>query len=127
MKLLYCEACGTIAVPYQHPYPMIYKIPVSCSCKGSWAWWENPEQGILKVHGAKASVLGIANSLLHAKFDHSVIGEEQMKTIIEEIPDNYLFKKHKSLIIKYKPGFTGDTILVTKEELDKQIEETKRK
>jgi len=127
MKLLYCEVCGTIAVPHQHPFPIIYKIPVSCLCKESWAWWDNPEQGILKVYGPNASVLGIANGLLHANYDFWAIREEEMRTIIEEIPDNYLFKQFKSLIIKYKPGFTGDTIIVTKEELEKQIEDTKSK
>lgn len=125
MKLLYCEACGTIAVPFQHPYPIIYKIPVCCMCKESWAWWENPELGILKVHGRNAAVLGIADGLLRHETG-GVVTREQMDKIIDDIPDNYFFKMHKSLIIKYTPGITGDTILVTKEELDKQIEATKR-
>lgn len=125
MKLLLCEACGTIAAPMQHPYPIIYKIPVQCLCGESWCWWENAEMGILKVYGENARVLGIANNLLRAKCDYYAVRDFEMEKLIEEIPDNYLFKKFKSLIIKYKPGFTEDTIKVTKEELDKQIEETK--
>jgi len=126
MKLIFCDKCGTITAPMQHPYPIIYKIPVSCLCKDSWCWWENAEQGILKVVGEHAYAIGIANNLLNAKTD-GVVGREEMDKLIAEIPDNYLFKLHSSLIVKYKPGITGDTLIATREELEKQIEETKRK
>jgi hypothetical protein len=127
MKLLLCERCGTLAVPMQHPYPIIYKIPVSCLCRESWCWWENPELGHLKVYGKDASVIGIANSLLQAKFEYPHIRGFEMKELIKNIPDDYLFKKYESLIIKIQPGSTRDIFPVTKEELDKQIEETKPK
>lgn len=112
MKLLYCQDCGDIIAP--HP---IANKPRDCRCRRHAVWWVDPSKGILRVcdrygldngwpRNARAYVLGITNVLLHSTIDLNADVVEQM---IDAHEDFYLFKKWRSLIIRIRPGESGDT------------------
>ena len=123
-KLMYCEFCHSIVQPDNKP-----RQPTFCSCKQHAVWWEDPRAGVLAVYYAgqmslmvkRAAqlrtqvmyptvpyvyVLGLHNGLL--RFE----GSSTKKKIEDELaatPDSYLFKTQNSLIIKIRPGESGDT------------------
>ena len=55
--------------------------------------------------------MGIHNGLLNEP-THTV-SKAQTRRILDETPDNYLFKTNDSLIIRVFPGVTGDIELFT--------------
>jgi hypothetical protein len=112
MKLLYCQQCGDIIAPYRQVNKVRY-----CNCRRHAVWWENPAMGILRVcdtdgtpNGwpiqASAYVLGLHNDFLQwpGRLDALAYTE-----ILDQTPDNYLFKQQNSVIIRFRPGETGDT------------------
>lgn len=111
MKLLYCQACGDIVAPWP-----VAKQPRDCRCRRHAVWWVNPSTGILRVHDrfgrdgwpnrAAAYVLGITNLLLGMDGDMSA---EKVEAAIDAHEDSYLFKRWRSLIIRIRPGESGDT------------------
>lgn len=112
MKLLYCEDCGDIIAPYRQA-----SKPRDCICGRHAVWWIDPQRGILRVcdrHGAEngwpfkpgAWVLGITNLLLHMPGDMTA---EKVEQAIDEHEEYYLFKRFRSLIIRIRPGESGDT------------------
>jgi hypothetical protein len=112
MKLLFCEDCGDIIAPW----PEANK-PRDCKCGRHAVWWLNPLTGLLRVcdrcgneHGwpqqARAYVIGITNLLLHMDGDMTA---EKVEAAINAHEDSYLFKRWRSLIIRIRPGESGDT------------------
>lgn len=121
MKLLYCEACGDIISPFG-----LARRGRDCRCGLHRVWWENPQTGELRVcymsghpkamevrGGAPAGspecwILGISNSFLH----HPSAGTpsaEEVKKMLDDTPDSYIFKATRSNIIRIRPGQSGDT------------------
>ena len=112
MKLLYCEECGDIVAPW----PTANK-PRDCRCGRHAVWWVNPFTGVLRVcdrlgrpngwpSRARAYVLGITNLLLHMDGNMTA---DKVEAAIDEHEDTYLFKRYRSLIIRIRPGESGDT------------------
>ena len=114
MKLLFCGKCGDIIAPLN-----ARDQPRSCVCGRLKVWWSDPEKGILRVHDVEgptiagptkynevAWVLGINNSFL---LYEGRITAEVVKQIDDDCPDNYLFKRVHSPLIRFRPGETSDT------------------
>lgn len=116
MKLLLCEVCGDIIAPCREPLK-----PRWCACERHAVWWVDPSAGILRVcdsqgrqHGslkgwpglAKAWVIGLHNSFLAFPFKHDA---ESIAQIIDGTPDSYIFAKWRSVVIRIRPGESGDT------------------
>lgn len=121
MKALYCEDCGDIVAP--HPQARVLR---RCRCRRHVVWWEDPSRGVVRVcdtqghvalvrelGGAPASkpkawLLGITNFLLWFGGEQTPSAEE-VQRIIDDHPDTYLFKKTRSLIVRFRPGQTSDS------------------
>lgn len=111
MKLLYCQECDDIIAPWPKA-----NEPRDCRCGRHAVWWIDPAKGILRVcdrHGregwpraARAYVLGITNLLL--QMDGGMTAEK-VEQAIDLHDEYYLFKRWRSLIIRIRPGESGDT------------------
>jgi hypothetical protein len=126
MKLLYCEACGDIVAPHRTA-----GTPRFCAGGCHAVWWVDPRRGILRLHERggvweaprdgqdpdyhawtrkrsphRAWVLGLHNGLLHHPAPHDAAS---IRGILEETPPTYLFKALGSLVIRIRPGESGDT------------------
>lgn len=112
MKLLFCEDCGDIIAPWREA-----NRPRDCRCGRHAVWWVNPSTGVLRVcdrqgrpngwpNRARAYVLGITNALLYM---HGNMTAEKVGQAIDAHEDFYLFKQWRSLIIRIRPGESGDT------------------
>lgn len=121
MKLLYCQDCADITTPGESSL-----APHRCRCKRHAVWWEDPLRGVVRVcdtqghvalvrelDGAPAGeprawLLGIANSLL-TFWSVATPTADQVQALIDDIPDSYLFRSTRSLILRFRPGQTGDS------------------
>lgn len=106
MKLLFAECCNSIVVPNRQNNIVTY-----CPCKQSAVWWIDGSIGHLGVYSwaiIKVSVLGIMNNVLTATCG-SWVDKEQMKEIMDNCPDNYLFKTINSAIVRFRPTYSNDT------------------
>lgn len=119
MKLLYCEDCGDIIAPYRQA-----DRPRWCLCGRHAVWWVDPARGVLRLFDSEpdnliergdrlypkrrphAWVIGLHNEFLQMPFGHDA---ESIKTIIDGTPDSYIFKRWGSLVIRIRPGESGDT------------------
>lgn len=112
MKLLYCQDCGDIVAPWPKA-----NEPRDCRCGRHAVWWLNPFTGVLRVcdrqgldngwpKRASAYVLGITNLLLGMDGNMTA---EKVQAAIDEHEETYLFKQWRSLIIRIRPGESGDT------------------
>jgi hypothetical protein len=119
MKMLFCENCGDLVVPSHEAYK-----PQWCRCNASCCWWINPSSGEFacwsQLGRQKVSVIGINNSLLTVPFSESLnendkkvefgcIQKDAIEAIIDNTPDSYLFKQLRSLIVRFRPGYSTDT------------------
>lgn len=115
MKLLYCQQCGDIIAP--HPTP---RQPRWCRCKRHAVWWEDPRAGTLRLHDAvgsfvipvrpRAYVIGLTNMLLGYDDEaHGHITADVVNEMIDAHEDSYIFKRWRSLVIRIRPGESGDT------------------
>lgn len=116
MKMLFAECCGSIVVPGNAAFDAR-----SCRCGRSRCWWDDPTAGRFGCYSSlgidAVSVLGLHNGLLRESFQAiGVIQGDAMRRIIDETPDNYIFKQAQSLIIRFKPGFSNDTRFIEKSE-----------
>jgi hypothetical protein len=118
VKLLYCEVCGDIIAPYRQAYQVRW-----CDCRRHAVWWVDPAQGVLRAHDsrgridncvctgwpfeAKAYVLGITNLFLSGPDVPQT--PEYMQQIIDAHDDYYLFKRRNQVIVRLRPGESGDT------------------
>ena len=118
MKMLLCENCGDLVVPSVTAHEAKW-----CRCNASCCWWINPkngEFGCWSQLGKRAvSIVGINNMLFTEPFSKAgsdelgCIQQESIDRMINETPDSFLFKRLKSMIIRFRPGFTSDTIFAT--------------
>ena len=119
MKAIYCEICGTITSPGSRD-----REPRSCSCEAHRCWWENGRTGQLRVEyllghpetrklGApwgnpEVWVLGVHNGFLHLPSIESPTAAE-VDALLDMTPNSYIFKKTRSLIVRFRPGQSSDT------------------
>lgn len=116
MKLLFCQDCGDIIAPRPTA-----NVPRDCACGRHAVWWVDPSAGILRVcdrHGfksgdhegwpriARAFVLGMHNAFLTWPED---VDAKVVSLILDSTPDSYLFKRQNSVVIRIRPGESGDT------------------
>jgi len=118
MKLLFAECCGDLIVPASYAHS-----PRWCRCGSACCWWREPLSGLFScysIHGEqKVSILGINNSLLYTEFpkiknegketEFGAIQRNAIQEMIEQTPDHFLFKQMRSMIVRFRPGFTNDT------------------
>ncbi len=126
MKLLFCQDCGDIIAP--HP---IDGQPRWCRCKRHAVWWKDGRAGVLRLwdaregpvcsigddHGNEAPlwyphrprgyVIGLTNMLLN--YGSESINADVVKEMIDAHGDYYIFKRWRSLVIRIRPGESGDT------------------
>ena len=120
MKILFAECCGTLVVPNKKE-----NKPKSCDCGKSYVWWENSLMGRLVIYAedrSLISVLGLHNGLLtHDMGNNYAVLKDDIKEIVDDTPDSYLFKTYGSLIIRVKVGITNDMRWADKKEYDELI------
>ena len=78
-------------------------------------------------------MLGLHNGLLQEKFpqhgppdalkEFGCITKDKIERLISETPGSYLFKQVGSLIVRLRPGYSGDTSMASDEEM-KRLSET---
>lgn len=120
MKAIYCQLCGDIVAPFG------LRAPRTCACGAHSVWWENQERGLIRVcdnrdhpeavkayGGApmgqpKVWILGITNALLSFPSDGTPT-TDQVQSLIDQHPASYLFKSTRSLIVRIRPGQSGDS------------------
>lgn len=116
MKLLHAMCCETIVVPNSEPFKENW-----CKCLKSCCWWENPWAGTFGCFSyngiSKVAILGLHNGLLVAHFpvfdkEYGCIQGSDIKAIITNTPDNFIFKQVNSLVVRFRPGFSNDTFIV---------------
>jgi len=119
VKAIYCEICGTITSP--GPRDMHPKV---CHCGTHRCWWADGRLGQFRVEyllghpltretGApfgrpEVWVLGLHNGFLH----HHSAGSpsvDEVRHLLEQTPDSYIFKKTGSLVVRFRPGQSSDT------------------
>lgn len=108
MKLMFTLCCGSLIVP--HPTNEVVRW---CKCRKGACWWVDGAKGIFDIYHENYSDvygIGLHNGLLTWPLDGStMILSEDIKSIVEATPEYYFFKRLESLIIKFRPGATGDT------------------
>ena len=119
MKLMYCEACGHLIVP-----SYIDMVPTYCTCRRHAVWWRNGGLGLISVFDRerpkqpmsteeadqwqpKAFIIGITNSFL--LYPKEFMTGADIEEIIDDHDDSYLFKQHRSCIIRVRPGHSRDS------------------
>lgn len=112
MKLLYCQDCGDIIAPFRQK-----NKPRYCACTRHALWWEDPQKGIVRVYDkygddgqpieAKAWLIGMTN--LWLQYPSETLTKEDYEAIIDAHDDYYLFKRQRSVAIRFRPGMTGDS------------------
>jgi len=123
MKLLYCPSCEDIISPYGEKKNY---MPRACQCNTFEVWWINPLTGELGIRdnswnkeehqhwqkkaietGGKCWVFGLHNGFISMS-GSDAINKNKLQELLDDTPDNYLFKSSNSLIVKIFPGFTSD-------------------
>ena len=124
MKLMFCGACGDVVAPGLRDYDARW-----CACGRHAVWWRDAAKGLLSVHdtkfptrnggdGGRAWVIGLHNWLLMGEglscttrpdLDNQVTKADFVQASLDATPDNYLFKRARSLAVRFTPGYTGDT------------------
>lgn len=107
MKLLFCQDCGDIVAPHRQDMKVRW-----CNCRTHAIWWVDGTRGILRVHDTRgynryAFVIGLHNRFLGFPGNH--IGAEDVKAILDDTPDTYIFKRINSPVIRIRPGYSNDT------------------
>lgn len=122
MKILYAECCATLVVPDKTP-----EVPRKCDCGKCHVWWDHQNRLVLHADDrSEASVIGLHNDLLRRDMGNNlVVFKTDIEDILSNTPDNYLFKKHGSLIIRVKVGVTGDIRWATDPEVVNILHKTK--
>lgn len=116
MKILFCENCGDLVVPYTEAYKARW-----CRCNSSCCWWIDPQRGNFacwSMMGERVvSILGINNMLLTEPFvvtesnsEFGCIQKSAIERMLTDTPDSYLFKRLNSMIVRFRPGFSNDTV-----------------
>jgi hypothetical protein len=114
MKLMLCQECYDLVVPRNEN-----GVPAWCRCGRHAVWWFDADKGIIRVHDVEgptvagpakinrsAFLIGISNSFLTWSGN---VDAEAVRTMLAAIPENYLFKRVGSLVVRFYPGDTGDS------------------
>jgi hypothetical protein len=121
MKMMFFQDCHDLVVPAQAAGEVR-----RCQCRRHACWWENPVTGKFRLHDAsfkpietkkgskyefyppvpRAYVIGLTNMIFGFPGDMTA---EAVQDMIEAHEDHYLFKKWRSLVIRLRPGESGDT------------------
>jgi|SRR6185369_2529587 len=116
MKMMFCHGCGSLVVPSR-----IAENPKWCECRSCAVWWNDPRAGTLTVFGPSTeyiSVIGLNNSFLTRPFqilnghnpdrsEYGCMNKDDIKNLIEECPQGYLFKTIESNVIRVRADFHG--------------------
>lgn len=118
MKLLFCQECGDIVAPHRRD-----RNPRFCECQRHAVWWEDGRAGVLRLYDAatppkvieerrypsrpRAYVIGLTNALLG--YEGQSLNADVVQQLIDSHSDYYLFKRWRSLVIRIRPGESGDT------------------
>lgn len=118
MKLLFCQDCAGLVVPLDEK-----NQPTRCGCRRHAVWWSDPVTGELRVFDAltkfseirsgryhprpRAYVIGLTNALLSC--EQEALDAQAIQELIDLHPDNYMFKRVRSLVVRFRPGESGDT------------------
>lgn len=116
MKMMYCQDCATLVVPSNRDYDIRW-----CDCRRHAVWWTDGARGILQLFTTtvsskiikerkypptpRAYVIGLANDIFRLEQTNA----ESIQASIDSMGDHYLFKRHRSLVIRVRPGETSDT------------------
>lgn len=124
MKVLFCLDCGDMIAPL--PKPRAIRV---CNCERHAVWWENPQEGQIRVcdfgpavarltNEQRASVggapmveprcylVGIDNAFLLYQGE---LGRKAIKEIYESAGSTMLFRSWNSCVVRFKPGETSDS------------------
>lgn len=120
MKLLFCKNCGDYVAPSRDP-----KIMRICECGRAGCFWESPNTGHLVIYSAhhSACAVGIHNGLLMEYSKENLMNADMVKKVLDETPDNYLFKDYNSCIVYFEPDMTGDVRWITPDEFNIKIKQ----
>ncbi|SRR6266566_382643 len=119
MKLMWSLCCATLVVPDARNRKIRW-----CECKKSACWWNDADAGLFVVHAEEGApipdVLGLHNGLLTIPYlpSFQMVQRGQIEKLLEDTPDTYLFKRANSVLIRFKPGISGDTRFTGKEEVE---------
>jgi hypothetical protein len=117
VKLLFCQECGDIIAPHHEEL-----TPRWCTCGRHAVWWLNLGTGTLRLHDRlsardieerhyparpRAYVIGLTNALL--MYSGEALNADVVTALIDAHDDSYLFKRWRSLVIRIRPGESGDT------------------
>lgn len=122
MKLMFCGSCGDVVAPDSAADLLVRW----CRCRRHAVWWLDGAKGLLRVHdsqnparkggeGGMAWVIGLHNGVLVGEGLVDWAGQSQctskaeVERLLAATPDSYLFKRSHSLIVRFAPGYTGDT------------------
>lgn len=130
-----CADCGDLVSPAGRDL-----VARWCNCRRHAAWWVDGARGIFAVHdaqfparnggdGGRAWVIGLHNGLLTrgglthetprmarpeldmaATTGNSCTTAADVTEILAITPDTYIFKRARSLAIRFTPGHSGDTM-----------------
>lgn len=124
MKMLLCEECMDIVVPDHRD-----RVARHCRCYRHAVWWDDGVKGTLKIFDARreqdaqrtsdadghrtviyprrAYVIGLTNALL--TWPEETLTAASVQEMIDMHPDSYLFKRYRSLVVRFRPGHSSDT------------------
>lgn len=124
MKVLFCLDCGDMIAPL--PKPRSIRV---CNCERHAVWWENPQEGQIRVCdfgpisgrlsnelraqqcGApmvepRCYLIGIDNNFLLYKGE---LGRKTIKQIAESAGATMMFRSWESCVVRFRPGETSDS------------------
>jgi hypothetical protein len=111
VKGFFCLACGDIR-------GLLAEDAVACRCGRCVGGWDDPRKGLAWFYAEDRErmwALGFDNRfLMHP-------GSTWEAHHVWETADGSYFKSMESPVVKFKPGFTGDTRWVDFEELRAQL------
>jgi hypothetical protein len=114
MKLMYCAKCATLVVPNK-----VNLAVTRCSCRRFAVWWRDGGRGLISVHDSYGRsgldgnkevcfLLGINNNLLG--ISGTELSAADYQALIDATPETYMFKTRRSLIVRFVPGHSSDSM-----------------
>lgn len=114
MKLMYCAKCASTIVPNKRNL-----VATSCECGRFSVWWRDGDRGSISVHDKLGEygldgdrpvcyLLGINNNLLTVP--GVVLEAADYQALIDKTPPSYLFSSRRSLIVRFMPGHSADSM-----------------
>lgn len=114
VKLLFCEKCHTIVVPPPSDF-----VGAKCKCGRFTVWWEDGQRGVIRVHDIEGPTLagpaqmnescwliGIHNGVFYEPGELNALA---VRGMLANTDQSYLFRRVESLVVRFRPGTTGDS------------------